>query len=61
MDDIFIGIFILKTAARPPEIVKNAILFSTAWEYDRMRGWNKPFEDETKENLKKISRSNHKP
>lgn len=49
-----LGIFILKTGAYLPDIVKHAILFSTTWEYDRMRGWSKHFEEDRKENLKKF-------
>ncbi|TFG21359.1 MAG: hypothetical protein EU529_13610 [Promethearchaeota archaeon] len=57
-----LGIFILKTGAFLPEIVKNAILFSTTWEYDKMRGWSRLLEEERKENLDNFRKAilNHK-
>ncbi len=57
-----LGIFILKTGARLPDIVRNAILFSTVWEYDKSRGWGELFVEDRKENLKKFREAilNHK-
>ena len=43
-------------------MVKNAMFFSTGWEYDKMRGWSKLLEAERKENLRKFREAiaNHK-
>lgn len=68
VDDILVGfqilgIFILRTGTYLPDIVRHAILFSTTWEYDRMRGWSRLLEEERKENLKKFRKAiiDHRP
>ena len=50
-DDIYIGfqilgVLILQTGSFLPKIVEDSILYSTRWEYDKERGWSKPFEKE---------------
>ena len=49
-----LGIIILQTESYMPRIVKDSILYSTTWEYDKRKEWAEAFIDERKENLKKF-------
>lgn len=58
-DDIILGfqilgILILQTGSYLPRIVKDSILYSTTWEYDKRREWAEDFTGERRENLKKF-------
>ena len=61
-DDIYIGfqilgVLILQTGSYLPKIVEDSILCSTGWDYDKTRGWSKPFEQERKENLENFRKA----
>ena len=61
-DDIYIGfqilgVLILQTGSYLPKIVEDSILGSTEWDYDKTRGWSKPFEQERKENLENFRKA----
>jgi len=67
LDDIYIGfqilgLLILETGAKLPFLVKDSVLYSTTWEYDKHRGWSEYYEEERKKNLKNFRRAilNHK-
>ena len=49
-----LGIYILKSGARLPDVVKHSILFSTEWNYDKWRDWGALHENERKENLRRF-------
>lgn len=49
-----LGILILQTGGYMPRIVKDSILYSTTWEYDKSRGWAEAFIEERKQNLSKF-------
>ena len=57
-----LGVYILETGARLPDVVKHSILFSTEWDYDKWRDWSSLYEEERKENLRKFREAiiNHK-
>ena len=49
-----LGVLILQSGTRMPDVVRNSIMSSTKWEYDKSRGWAKPCEKERKENLERF-------